>query len=120
MTLGVVSIVGVVVGVSTSIDPWDGARGSRVALALGWNEPQVLRHSGRLAIEDEDFGRAIPYLEEAADRGHQFALVELPWVLAAAGRCDEATAACDALIGDGGEHASMDLADIWIELCAGT
>ncbi len=119
-TLALVLIVGATFSISAIIDPRDGAAGSHVALAFGWNEEEVLWHTGYLATEDGDFERALPYLEEAALRGQVDALAVLPWVLGVAGRCDDVAAARDALVAAGGQDSSIDLADLWVDLCAET
>jgi Zn-dependent protease with chaperone function len=73
-----------------SVDRYDGETGSHIAIALGWDAPNVLGWIGYLRASDGDFPTASIYLEEAVAGGDDLALVDLAWSYAASGRCDEA------------------------------
>ena len=72
---------------------------------------------GFLASEDRDFASAAVYLEESAAMGDYDALSYLPWVLAAAGRCDEVPAARDALAAADPDVRDLEVADAWVRQC---
>ncbi len=118
LTLSLVLVVAVAAVPWYLIDIWDSGNGSHAAIAFGWRTNDVLRWTGYNAAERGDFERSIPYLEESATRGDYGALVDLPWVYSALGRCDEARAALSDLQASPDAAVSdLQLAAAWVAYC---
>ena len=111
-------LVVVLIGVEIATDRWDGGTGTHVALALGWNEAEVLWYVGEVAAWDGDYDKAVLYLREAAAQEEYGALASLPWALGSAGRCGEVPGAYDDLVATDPTAEDLANAELWLEHCA--
>ncbi|NND02140.1 MAG: M48 family metalloprotease [Acidimicrobiia bacterium] len=113
-----VSLIVALVGALIVVNPWDGTTGTHVALALGWEEADVLWYVAEVAGRDGDFDRAAVFLQEAADLGEKGALASLPWVLGSSGRCDEVPTVYEELVELDLPEQDLESALLWLHHCS--
>jgi Zn-dependent protease with chaperone function len=120
VALGIVAFAATLLIPAFQLDIYDGRSGTAIALAFGWNVPEVLAHNGYLAVSEGDPEGAVVMLEEALARGEDVvALSYLAWAQSELGRCDEAADALARL--ESAPNADLeyvDFAAFWVDDCS--
>lgn len=100
-----------------TVDTYDGDRGSHLAVSLGWNTAYVLSYTGYLRVEEGEIDTAVVYLEEAAELGDEFAVVDLAWALSLSGDCEKAAGLLPRIAASGVGPDDYDFANYSVDDC---